>query len=77
MAPSVPVKRKVTVPVGRFFKSGLPGTSGAASIQERPSAGGSLAPRAEAAGMAEWEMIRDAARERCWEAWSERGSVGP
>jgi hypothetical protein len=28
------VKRKVTVPVGRFFKSGLLGTSGAASQSE-------------------------------------------
>ncbi len=42
------VKRKVTVPVGRFFKSGLLGTSGAAS-QSDDTFGANYLPSSDAA----------------------------
>ncbi len=47
MDPSISVKRKVTVPVGRFFKSGLLGTSGAGSHQTTPSAVTVFPPRTQ------------------------------
>ena len=47
MDPSISVKRKVTVPVGRLFKSGLLGTSGAASNQSTRSAVTVFPPRTQ------------------------------